>query len=69
MTCQNTISPGDWLKPSQHPCKVSFFDKNKDSNSDYVDLVNSVERHTRCTTALKQTKTVTRPVDLNFRWK
>ena len=39
-----------WIKPSVHPCQE--YHKNiKDSHSDYIDLLNIVQRHTRCSTS------------------
>ena len=39
-----------WIKPSIHPCQE--YHKNiKDSDNDYIDLLNMVQRHTRCSTS------------------
>jgi len=38
---------GTWIKPSAHPCQRHH--KNiKDFQNDYVDLLNTVQRHTHC---------------------
>jgi len=48
ISCSNPIDSNDWEKPSRHPCKVSFFDNERFVNEDYIDLVNTVQRHTKC---------------------
>ena len=50
-TC-NPESPdnGLWMKPSVHPCQ-KYYVNIQDSESDYVDLLNMVQRHTRCSTS------------------
>lgn len=47
----STCNPNPpWIKPSVHPCQE--YHKNiKDSDSDYIDLLNMVQRHTRCSTS------------------
>lgn len=48
-----------WTKPTVHPCKVNYLNITKnDLNKDYVDLLNSVQRHTQCSTkyCLRKTK-------------
>ena len=45
VTAINPISSDDyWLKPKTHPCKLLFSDIS-DYDSDYVDLVNSIQKH------------------------
>ena len=46
-TCNpNPPDNGLWIKPSIHPCQE--YHKNiKDSDNDYIDLLNMVQRHTR----------------------
>ena len=39
-----------WVKPSVHPCKRKF-SEIADSDSDYVNLLNTVLRHTKCSTS------------------
>ncbi|CAH3122009.1 unnamed protein product [Porites lobata] len=43
---------GTWVKPSIHPCQKRHKDlvSLQDSEQDYVDLLNTVQRHTRCST-------------------
>ena len=43
---------GTWIKPSIHPCQRRHKDivNPQDSDDDYVDLLNTVQRHTRCST-------------------
>lgn len=50
-TCNpNPPDNGLWIKPSIHPCQE--YHKNiKDSGNDYIDLLNMVQRHTRCSTS------------------
>ena len=38
---------GTWIKPSVHPCQRPHKDI-QDSASDYIDLLNTVERHSYC---------------------
>lgn len=41
-----------WIKPSVHPCQVRYEDIDCTMNdNDYVNLLNSVQRHTRCSTS------------------
>ena len=40
----------NWTIPNPHPCAVDFHDV-VDVDLDYQDLVNTVERHTRCSSA------------------
>lgn len=49
-TC-NPCSPDSelWIKPNIHPWKRKHADIN-DFDSDYVDLLNTVQRHTHCST-------------------
>ena len=40
-----------WTKPHVHPCSRRHIDiSDSDQDSDYIDLVNTVERHTNCST-------------------
>lgn len=38
---------GTWIKPSVHPCQTRHKDI-KNFDNDYVDLLNTVQRHTHC---------------------
>ena len=41
-----------WIRPQQHPCQKQFKDfSDSDMDSDYVDLINIVKGHTRCSTS------------------
>ena len=54
MSTENPCNPddGNWVKPNIHPCKKYFKDIEKQKwDKDYDDLVNSVQRHTQCSTA------------------
>ena len=48
----NPSSPDDgWSKPQIHPCQKSYLSlKTNEMADDYVHLLNSVERHTTCST-------------------
>lgn len=51
VTTSNSCLPdGTWTMPVPHPCAVKITNIT-DINSDYHDLLNSVERHTRCNAA------------------
>ena len=51
-TCNPCPPDSDlWNKPSIHPCKKKHKDINQsDLDNDYIDLLNTVQRHTRCST-------------------
>ena len=54
MSTKNPSNPddGNWVKPAVHPCKRTFNDIQKNEwDEDYEDLLNSVQRHTQCSTA------------------
>ena len=46
----NPCSPNEgWSKPNCHPCQTSYLSlQSNDLERDYVDLLNSVQRHTTC---------------------
>ena len=48
----NPPDEGSWIKPSIHPCQRQHKDivNMQQSDDDYVDLLNMVQRHTRCST-------------------
>ena len=52
MSTNNPDPPdnGTWVKPSIHPCQKPHKDI-VDAHSDYVDLLNTVQRHIRCSTS------------------
>jgi hypothetical protein len=42
---------GNWQNPQIHPCSRQYSDiSENESQSDYIDLLNTVQRHTRCST-------------------
>ena len=50
----DTCNPdsGNWVKPDIHPCRKNFDDIQQiEWDEDYEDLLNSVQRHTQCSTA------------------
>ncbi len=49
-TCNESLPDESWRLPDTHPCAISVHDV-ADSDDDYHNLVNSVERHTRCSAA------------------
>ena len=53
VTAWNPRSPEDgWVRPKVHPCKKRYNKlKNEDFDNDYADLVNCVQRHTKCSSA------------------
>ena len=52
MSTQNPCNADDWFKPQVHPCKAQFEHiKTNQWDKDYEDLLNSVQRHTQCSTA------------------
>ena len=48
----NPCSPDEgWSKPDTHPCQKSYLSlKDNQMEVDYIDLLNSVQRHTKCST-------------------
>lgn len=60
MTACNPQNPDSdmWVKPKIHPCKKDFLAMREiDFEDDYTDLVNSVQRHTQCSSAYCLRKT------------
>lgn len=53
VTACNPCTPEDgWVKPKVHPCKREINDIGIDDlAADYADLINCVQRHTKCSTA------------------
>ena len=49
-TWNNAIPDDSWCFPDPHPCAVPIHDV-QDMDNDYYNLVNTVERHTKCSTA------------------
>lgn len=49
VSCCNPVDGTQWEKPDLHPCRKSFtFALQNDIDLDYIDLVNSVQKHTKC---------------------
>ena len=49
----NPPENGTWIKPSIHPCQrchKDILNPQDSDDDDYVDLLNTVQRHTRCST-------------------
>ena len=52
VSTQNPCNPDGWFKREVHPCQVQFEQiKTNRWDKDYEDLLNSVQRHTQCSTA------------------
>ncbi|PFX26632.1 hypothetical protein AWC38_SpisGene8677 [Stylophora pistillata] len=52
MSTQNPCNADNWFKPQVHTCKAQFEHiKTNEWDKDYEDLLNSVQRHTQCSTA------------------
>ena len=54
MTAVNPIDGpiDEWVKPNVHPCKKKLETiPEEEIEQDYVDLANSVQRHTKCSSA------------------
>ena len=70
----NPVPPDDvWIQPPVHPCQKHHEDTHDhEVDDDFIDLLNSVQRHTRCSThyCLKETQRirVEMQVSLSF-WK
>ena len=53
----STVNPNPpdedmWIRPEVHPCQRNHHDiPEHEKQSDYVDLLNMVQRHTRCSTS------------------
>ncbi|XP_028394482.1 uncharacterized protein LOC114518676 [Dendronephthya gigantea] len=52
----STVNPNSpennmWIRPQVHPCQRSYKDiPEEELDSDYIDLLNTVQRHTHCST-------------------
>ena len=52
----STVNPNPpdedmWIRPEVHPCQRSHDIPEHEKQTDYVDLLNMVQRHTRCSTS------------------
>ena len=50
-TINDSIPDDMWHVPIPHPCALNIKDIDDASDDDYHDLVNTVQRHTRCSAA------------------
>ena len=48
ISTMNPIDVSSFSKPSLHPCKLKFAQVIEDLHSDYIQLVNTVQRHSKC---------------------
>ena len=49
---ENPPSEQTWIRPVIHPCQRQLSDiPDTERGSDYIDMLNTVQRHTRCSTA------------------
>ena len=48
ISCSNPGNINDWIQPAKHPCRNSFVTAVVELDSDYIDIVNSVQRHSKC---------------------
>ena len=52
LTTCNPTDESVWEKATLHPCKIQYNDiSDADLDADYTDLVNTVQRHTKCNSA------------------
>ena len=51
ISCNNPGQVDEWVKPIKHPCRNNSEIAVSDLDSDYVDLVNSAQRHSKCNSA------------------
>ena len=47
ISCSNPGNINEWVQPAKHPCRNSFETAAVDLDSDYTDIVNSVQRHSK----------------------
>ena len=50
-TVNNSIPDSYWTSPQPHPCSIKFNEVQTNAEEDYCNLVNTVQRHTRCSPA------------------
>ena len=69
ISCCNSTNENMWAKPNLHPCRKTFsLALESDLDLDYADLVNSVQRHSKCNAAycLKMDKDGNQKCRFNF---
>ena len=49
--CQNPINHNEWIKPDTHPCRLPYDKAMQSVETDHANLVNTVQRHTKCNSA------------------
>ena len=72
LTTWNPCSPEEgWSKPDSNPCQTPYLSLNATQKEDFVNLLNSVERHTMCHTnyCLRESNKNVLAVDSNFLMK
>ena len=51
ISCCNPVNKDEWAKPDKHPCKVPYHTASENLDDDYSNLVNTVQRHSKCNSA------------------
>ena len=51
ISCMNPVGKAYWQKPLIHPCKKTFEEVIRDLRQDYIDIANSVQGHSKCSSA------------------
>ena len=51
ISCSNPGNINEWVQPAKHPCRNSFETAVVDLDFDYIDIVNSVQRDSKCNSA------------------
>ena len=51
ISCSNPGNINVWVQPAKHPCRNSYETAVVDLDSDYIDIVNSVQRYSKCNSA------------------
>ena len=48
ISCVNPVPHQEWVKPDIHPCRIDYQDAIQNMDDDYANLLNTVQRHTKC---------------------
>lgn len=48
ISCNNPEQVGEWVRPTKYPCRNNFKTEVSDLDSGYLDMVNSVQRRSKC---------------------
>ena len=51
VSAENPINCEEWMRPRIHPCKKDFQQVQSDLENDFEEILNSVQRHTKCNSA------------------